>query len=301
MVEDIEFTSQDAVLRGRFYRDEEWTELRPAIIMAHGFSGTITMVVDRYAETFAEAGFVVLLYDHAGFGRSGGEPRQVINPWVQARGYLDAVSHLRTVDGVDPSRVAVWGDSLSGGEALVVAAVDERVAAVVAQVPVCGLREAPEDRDGTLFAALRRTLHDGDVSGSGGASVGPLPVVSADQLGTPSLLTPLTAFRWFIEYGARHGSGWENVATRLTPDTPVPFHPGLCSPHLQIPSFWVLSPTDEMPAANPVVARKAYERAGGQKEVLEVGGGHFGLLYWPSELFDVAASAQRGFLERVLG
>ena len=268
--------------------------------MTHGFSATLTMGVDRYAEVFGEAGFVVLLYDHGGFGRSDGDPRQIINPWVQARGYLDAVSYLRSVDGVDPSRIAVWGDSLSGGEALIVAAVDERVAAVVAQVPVCGPREAPEDRDGALFADLRHTVFDGDITGSGGTSVGPLPVVSADQLGTPSLLTPITAFRWFIEYGARHGSGWENVATLMTPDTPAPFHPALCSPHLRIPSLWVLAPADEMPAANPAVARKAYESAGGDKHVLEIGGGHFGLLYWPSELFDVAATAQRDFLKRVL-
>jgi cephalosporin-C deacetylase-like acetyl esterase len=143
--QDVEFTSQNILLRGRLYRNGKSTGLRPAVVMTHGFSATITMVVDRYAEVFAEAGFVVLLYDHAGFGRSDGEPRQVINPWVQARGYLDAVSYLGTVDGVDLSRVAVWGDSLSGGEAVVVATIDERVAAVVVQVPVCGPREAPED------------------------------------------------------------------------------------------------------------------------------------------------------------
>lgn len=300
MFQDTEFTSRNVLLRGRLYRNGESAGLRPAVVMTHGFSATITMVVDRYAEVFAEAGFVVLLYDHAGFGRSDGEPRQVINPWVQARGYLDAVSYLGTVDGVDLSRVAVWGDSLSGGEAVVVAAVDERVGAVVVQVPVCGPREVPEDPDAALFVTLRRTLQDGDITGSGGTSVGPLPVVSADQLGTPSLLTPITAFRWFIEYGARHGSGWENVATRVTPDTPAPFHPGLCSPHLRVPSLWVLAPTDEMPGANPAVARKAYESAGGQKQVLEIEGGHFGLLYWPSEMFDMAATAQRDFLKRVL-
>ena len=154
MFQDTEFTSRNVLLRGRLYRNGESAGLRPAVVMTHGFSATITMVVDRYAEVFAEAGFVVLLYDHAGFGRSDGEPRQVINPWVQARGYLDAVSYLGTVDGVDLSRVAVWGDSLSGGEAVVVAAVDERVAAVVVQVPVCGPREAPEDPDAALFVTL---------------------------------------------------------------------------------------------------------------------------------------------------
>jgi hypothetical protein len=294
------FPSTDVVLRGRLYRGASPGEPRPAVVMAHGFSATVPMVTDRYAESLAEAGFVVLLYDHAGFGASGGEPRQTINPWLQARGYRDAVSHLGTIEGVDPRRIAVWGDSLSAGVALVVGAVDERVAAVVAQVPVLGPRPAPEDPDGALFGAVRETLQSGDVTGPGGTSVGPLPVVSADQLSTPSHLTPISAFRWFVEYGGRHATGWQNVATRHTPDTPAPFHPGLCSPRLRVPSLWLIAPQDEMPAADPVVARHAYDLAGGEKELVEIDGGHFGLLRWPCELFELAVTAQRDFLHRVL-
>jgi uncharacterized protein len=105
MVDDVEFVSDGVVLRGRLYGAPTSTRSRPAIVMAHGFSATITMATDKYAEAFAEAGLVVLLYDHAGFGGSDGAPRQVINPWVQARGYQDAVSYARTVTGVDPSRM----------------------------------------------------------------------------------------------------------------------------------------------------------------------------------------------------
>ena len=36
---------------------------------------------------------------------------------------------------------------------------------------------------------------------------GALPMVSSDQWGTPSLLQPMQAYRWFIDYGGRHGSG----------------------------------------------------------------------------------------------
>lgn len=300
MFAEVEFDSQGVTLRGRLYSGGEPGTLRPTVVMANGFTATITMVTDKYAEVFAEAGFVVLLYDHAGFGRSDGDPRLVVNPWLQARGYWGAVSYVRTVPGVDPSRIAVWGDSLAGGVALVVATVDDRVAAAVAQVPVFGPKDAPADPGGALFAALRQTLFEGNVTGPGGTSDGPRPVVSADQLGTPSLLTPITAFRWFIDYGARHGTGWQNVATRFVPDTPVPFQAGLATPHLRVPSFWVLAPADEMPGANPGVARTAYENAAGQKELLEVDGGHFGIAYWPSDLFDESSTAQADFLTRVL-
>jgi fermentation-respiration switch protein FrsA (DUF1100 family) len=47
----------------------------PAVTMAHGFGGSIHHGLEPFARSFAEAGFVVLLHDHRGFGRSGGEPR----------------------------------------------------------------------------------------------------------------------------------------------------------------------------------------------------------------------------------
>ncbi|MCI4340268.1 MAG: alpha/beta hydrolase, partial [Thermoplasmata archaeon] len=105
------------------------------IVMAHGTTGTIPMVMDRYAEAFQAAGFAVLAYDHRNFGISDGEPRHEINPWVQARGYRDAVTRSQSLRGVDPQRVGIWGDSWSGGEALVAAAFEPRVKAVVVQCP----------------------------------------------------------------------------------------------------------------------------------------------------------------------
>ena len=41
-----------------------------------------------------------LLYDHLNFGMSGGELRQQINTWIQARGYRDAMNYLLTRDDV---------------------------------------------------------------------------------------------------------------------------------------------------------------------------------------------------------
>ena len=49
--------------------------IRPAITMAHGFAGTKEHGIERFAQTFAAAGFVVLVHDHRNFGTSGGELR----------------------------------------------------------------------------------------------------------------------------------------------------------------------------------------------------------------------------------
>ena len=64
-------------------------------------SSTTTMTTDRYAEVFQQSGLAVLLYNHRNFGGSDGEPRQAVNPWLQARGYRDAASFVADLPGVE--------------------------------------------------------------------------------------------------------------------------------------------------------------------------------------------------------
>ncbi len=54
----------------------------PLVIMAHGFTATVTMTIDCYAEAFQAHRPAVLLYDHANTGPSGGEPRREVNSRV---------------------------------------------------------------------------------------------------------------------------------------------------------------------------------------------------------------------------
>jgi uncharacterized protein len=295
MRQDVTFNSEGADLRGWVYVPDSGPPW-PLVVMAHGFSATRHMTADKYAEVFHAAGLAVLLYDHRGFGDSGGEPRLQINPWIQARGYRDALSYGRSLEGVDPGRVAIWGDSFSAGVALAVAAMDDRVAALVAQVPAIGRELPPADPDGSLYRAFKETILSGAVEPSEGEVQGPLPVVSDDQVRRPSALQPLTAYRWFIEYGGRFGTRWVNDLTRAQPKTPVAWHPGLCARYVSCPSLFLVSPQDEMPGSKPAVARDAYDKLAGPKEWIEIDGGHFGLLYFPSEEFERASSAQARFL-----
>lgn len=299
-VEDVEFPSEGAVLRGLLFRPEPDTRTPPIVVMAHGTSATIRMVADRYADSFCRAGLAVLLYDHRNLGRSGGEPRQEINPWVQCRGYRDAMNFVERLDGVDPSRIALWGDSYSGGEVILVGAIDERVKAIVAQCPTCGPAVPPHQPNAANFEAIRKIFLAGDVAGSPETTIGPLPVVSSDQAGTPSLLTPIQAFRWFIDYGGRPGALWINRVTRVMPATSIPYSPVLCAPFVKAPILMMVAPEDEMELANYDVAKFTYGLMPDPKQWHDIRDGHFGLLYYPGEVFEEATRVQADFLRQQL-
>ncbi|MDR6174222.1 fermentation-respiration switch protein FrsA (DUF1100 family) [Nocardioides zeae] len=108
---------------------------RPVVVMAHGFGGVRALRLYAYAEQFAAAGYVVVVFDYRGFGESEGTPRQLLDIGMQHADWRAALRWARTLDGVDPDGVVAWGTSFSGGHVLTLAGQGEALAAVVAQVP----------------------------------------------------------------------------------------------------------------------------------------------------------------------
>ena len=141
----VSFDSGGVELVGYLYHAANADGDAPCVVMGHGFSGT----QDRLfvgAERFAGAGFAVLTFDYRNFGESGGQPRQLVSIKGQLEDWRAAIRFARTLEGVDLERIALWGSSLGGGHAIVVAAEDPRVAAVVAQIPFNGFPRRVEGR-----------------------------------------------------------------------------------------------------------------------------------------------------------
>lgn len=132
--EDVTFKSGDDVCAAWLYRPVASTPAA-VVVMAHGFSGTRELRLDAYAERFCAAGLGALVFDYRRFGASSGEPRQVIDVRDQHDDYRAAIALARSLDWADPSRIALFGTSFSGGHVLAVATRDAQVAAVVAQCP----------------------------------------------------------------------------------------------------------------------------------------------------------------------
>ena len=91
-----------------------------------------------------------------------------------------------------------------------------------------------------------------------------------------------------------------NWATRVIPNTPVACNPYVTAPYLTMPVQIMVGRNDEMAHCNPQVQRAVFDRIAGEKEFVEIEGGHFGLLWHPDAQFDEAANRQITFLTRVL-
>ena len=126
--EDVRFPAEGGIeLSAWLFVPEHQAARLPAVTMAHGYAGTKYHGIEPMAAAFAEAGFVVLLHDHRGFGESGGDPRQDINPWQQIADWRRAISYLQDRPEVDENRVGLWGTSFAGGHAIVLGATDRRL------------------------------------------------------------------------------------------------------------------------------------------------------------------------------
>lgn len=132
--EDVTFDSHGTACAAWLYRPTG-AEDPPIIVMAHGFAAIRALRLDAYAARFADAGYAVLVFDYRGWGDSAGVPRRVLDIRAQQRDWRAAVAYARSIEGVDTSRLVLWGSSFGGGHALHLAAEDHAVVAVIAQVP----------------------------------------------------------------------------------------------------------------------------------------------------------------------
>jgi pimeloyl-ACP methyl ester carboxylesterase len=294
MREPIEFSSDGVTLRGYHHRSAG-SGPSPVVVMSHGWGATIAMGLGPHAAALTVAGYDVVLYDQPCFGLSDGEPRQRIGPWARTRASRAAIDLAVGLDGVDPDRVAVWGDSGDAERVFLDAATDPRVAAIISYNPTFGAEvpDAPPSRE--TFDAIQDVLTLDRLPSELAMERGPEPIVSPDPEARCMSPSP-QAFRWFLEYGGRHGSGWTNTWSFALPDVGVMPEAYDCLPHVEAAALVVAGRDDEIPVCVPEVQRAALALTSGPQVWRQIGGGHFGALYHPSPLFDDLLEVELEFL-----
>jgi pimeloyl-ACP methyl ester carboxylesterase len=213
----------------------------PLIVMAHGLSGTRRDRLGAFAERFAATGIAALVFDHRGFGDSDGEP-DLFEPARQLEDWRAALAFGRSLPGVDGERVATFGSSMGGGNALAAATEDRRVAAAISQVPfldiVLQAHRSPPRVTAKVLAAAARGRH--------------LPV-----LGEPHeaalLNAPGAADGWRNVVAIGEDSRWRNrISTRWLLDRP--YRPGRKAAKLHCPWLVCVGEADRVARPGPAIA-----------------------------------------------
>lgn len=140
--EPIAFKSGGAAVRGWFVPLAPGPGPQATIVLAHGWSKNAADMLPA-ALVLHAAGFAIVLYEARGHGASSKDgPITILKFAADIRACLD---YLGTRSDVDPRRIGVLGHSLGGAAAILAAAADSRVQALVSCSAFTDPRAITED------------------------------------------------------------------------------------------------------------------------------------------------------------
>lgn len=142
--EQVRFYSQGTALAGTLLMPDGASADAPVPAVAQG-PGWLGLrdakLYQPYHEALLTAGIAVLVFDYRGFGDSDGDA-SYFDPMGQVEDWRNALTYLGSRPEIDGTRLGAFGSGgTGGGNAVMVAGLDDRVKATVSQVPIADGRD----------------------------------------------------------------------------------------------------------------------------------------------------------------
>lgn len=290
--EDLQFASGDDLISAWLYRPPG-DGPAPLLVMAHGLGAVRSMRLDAYAERFSAAGYACLVFDYRNFGDSEGRPRQVLDVGMQLADWAAAVAFARTLPGIDPDRIALWGTSFAGGHVIATAARLPGIAAAVAQCPFTdGLASACTVTNPLIVARITaRAVRDLLARRRGRP---PVMVATVGKLGEVALMTTPDAYPGYLRLVPDGVELCNEVAARIGLQV-FTYRPGRDTPKIACPILFCVCEADSVAPASATLRHAAKAPRG---EVRLYPEGHFAI--YVDDAFDRVVADQLAFLDKHL-
>jgi dienelactone hydrolase len=156
--QEVTIWSQGVRLAGDIYKPKKLgtDQKLPGLLLIPGWGGSKENLKKHYGPQFAELGFIVLAFDYKSWGKSDGpivpsialppadeaanininvtHVRKIVEPFSMLSDVRAALHYLGGEPQVIPNNLGIWGTSLGGGFAVIMASNDDRVNALVSQM-----------------------------------------------------------------------------------------------------------------------------------------------------------------------
>lgn len=290
--EDLRFPSGDDLISAWLYRPPG-DEPSPLLVMAHGLGAVRGMRLDAYAERFSAAGYACLVFDYRNFGDSAGRPRQVLDIGMQLADWAAAVAYARTVAGIDPDRIGLWGTSFGGGHVISTAARLPGIAAAIAQCPFTdGMASARTITNPLITARITaRAVRDVLASRLGRP---PVMVATAGGPGEVALMNTPDAYSGYLRLVPDGVELRNEVAARIALQV-FTYRPGRLTPKITCPILFCVCEGDSVA---PAAATLRHAERAPRGEVRLYPEGHFAI--YVGDAFERAVADQLAFLDKHL-
>jgi dienelactone hydrolase len=289
--EDVWFNSGSDRISAWLYRPDGDGD-RPLLVMAHGLGAVRTMRLPAYAERFAAAGYACLVFDYRNFGDSEGAPRQLLDVKMQLQDWTVAAAFARTLPGIDPKRIGLWGTSFSGGHVIATAARVPGIAAVVSQCPftdsVASLAAVNPLVSARLTALATRDIVTSRFGGN------PVMVKTAGNPGEVALMTAPDAYPGFLKLVPEGADLRNEVAARIGVKL-LPYRPGRWAAKVPCPILFCICENDTVAPSGPT---KKYAATAPKGEIKLYPEGHFEI--YVGDAFERVIADQLEFLGKHL-
>ncbi|MFG2846949.1 alpha/beta hydrolase [Kitasatospora sp. NPDC048296] len=288
--EHVSFDSDGTTLVGTLYSPESRGR-GPAVVVLGSWTTVKEQMAAGYARWMAEAGFHALAFDPAGYGESGGRPRQLESPARKIRDVHSAVTFLGRHARVDPRRIGALGICAGAGYTAVNAANDPRVRSLALVAP--WLHDA----------ALVRDIYGGEDGVRQKMDLG-LAARDRYELGQPADYVPAVSttdpqaamfgpFDYYLDAQRGAVPAWDNRFAVMSWPQWLTFDPHPAAARITAPTMIVTS----RDAAIPQGSEKFHADLGGPKNLVWTEGNQFDFYDRDSTVDEAATLAARHFAE----